>query len=97
MFIAIKLVAAVTDSAFIVLVSTIVNIDQIVVTSVTVILGVDKFISETCAINNLICNIYATTVISTWKQSFGAEKTTILFNNETIKKVQEPELVVIKY
>jgi len=66
--------AGVTGSGFIVLASTLSAMKIIPVESVTLLLGVDRFMSEARAITNLIGNGVATLVISRSENAFDEDK-----------------------
>jgi len=62
--------AGVTGSGFITLAATLSVIDTIPVVGLTLILGIDRFMSEARAITNLIGNAVATVAISEWEKEF---------------------------
>jgi len=58
--------AGVTGSGFIVLAATLSAVGQVPVAGLTLILGIDRFMSEARALTNLIGNGVATLVIGKW-------------------------------
>jgi len=58
--------AGVTGSGFIVLAATLSAVGQLPVAGLTLILGVDRFMSEARALTNLIGNAVATLVVAKW-------------------------------
>jgi len=58
--------AGVTGSGFIVLAATLSAVGQVPVAGLTLILGVDRFMSEARALTNLIGNAVATLVVAKW-------------------------------
>jgi aerobic C4-dicarboxylate transport protein len=72
--------AAVTGGGFITLAATLASMGTIPVAGITLLLGVDRFMSEARAITNLIGNGIATIVVSNWEKEL---------NKEQLKKVLE--------
>jgi len=66
--------AAVAGSGFITLVATLSVSNLIPVAALTIILGIDRFISEARAITNLIGNCVATIFIARWEKSIDIKK-----------------------
>ncbi len=66
--------AGVTGSGFIVLAATLAATGKIPVAGMTLILGVDRFMSEARAITNFIGNTVATLVVSKWDNAFDESK-----------------------
>jgi aerobic C4-dicarboxylate transport protein len=62
--------AGVTGSGFIVLAATLAATGKIPVAGMTLILGVDRFMSEARAITNFIGNTVATLVVAKWDKAF---------------------------
>jgi len=73
--------ATVTGGGFITLAATLSSLGTIPVAGITLLLGVDRFMSEARAITNLIGNGVATIVISKWEKELDIEKM-----NETLNK-----------
>ena len=66
--------AGVTGSGFITLAATLSVSDSIPLVALTLILGIDRFMSEARAITNLIGNSVATIVISKWEKALDVKK-----------------------
>jgi aerobic C4-dicarboxylate transport protein len=66
--------AGVTGSGFIVLAATLAATGKIPVAGMTLILGVDRFMSEARAITNFIGNSVATLVVAKWDNAFDESK-----------------------
>ncbi|MFO1128212.1 MAG: dicarboxylate/amino acid:cation symporter [Rhodospirillales bacterium] len=66
--------AAVTGGGFITLAATLSSVGKIPVAGLTLLLGVDRFMSEARAITNLIGNGVATVVVAKWEKAFDADK-----------------------
>jgi aerobic C4-dicarboxylate transport protein len=65
--------AGVTGSGFVVLASTLASLHKIPVEGLAFLLGVDKFLSESRAITNIIGNGVATLVIAKSEKEFDEE------------------------
>jgi aerobic C4-dicarboxylate transport protein len=68
--------AAVTGGGFITLAATLSSVGKVPVAGLTLLLGVDRFLSEARAITNLIGNGVATVVISKWEKAFDVDRAT---------------------
>ena len=66
--------AAVTGGGFITLAATLSSVGKVPVAGLTLLLGVDRFMSEARAITNLIGNGVATVIVAKWERSFDAAK-----------------------
>ncbi|MEP7274489.1 MAG: cation:dicarboxylase symporter family transporter, partial [Acidobacteriota bacterium] len=66
--------AAVTGGGFITLTATLASTGAIPVAGLTLLLGIDRFMSEARAITNLIGNGVATIVIARWENEFDHER-----------------------
>jgi aerobic C4-dicarboxylate transport protein len=66
--------AAVTGGGFITLAATLQTLGTIPVASLTLLLGVDRFMSEARAITNLIGNGIATIVVAKWEKALDERK-----------------------
>lgn len=71
--------AGVTGSGFITLAATLPAVGHIPVAAITLILGIDRFMSEGRALTNIIGNAVATVVVAKWEKEIDEEtaKTTI--------------------
>src|SRR5947199_4055376 len=83
--------AGVTGSGFIVLAATLASVGHIPVSSIALILGVDRFMSEARALTNLIGNGVATIVVSKWEDALDEERMRQLLEHETELEAEEPE------
>ncbi len=66
--------AGVTGSGFIVLAATLPTVGHIPVAAITLIFGIDRFMSEGRALTNIIGNTVATIVIAKWEKEIDLEK-----------------------
>ncbi len=66
--------AAVTGSGFVTLAATLAAFPSIPVAGLTLLLGVDRFMSEARAITNLIGNAVATMVVAKWDGALDLER-----------------------
>ena len=74
--------AAVTGGGFITLAATLSVVGSIPVAGITLLLGVDRFMSEMRTVTNLIGNGVATIVIAKWENEFDAPKAQRILNDE---------------
>jgi aerobic C4-dicarboxylate transport protein len=65
--------AGVTGSGFIVLAATLAAVGQVPVAGLTLILGIDRFMSEARALTNIIGNSVATLVVARWTGDLNVE------------------------
>jgi aerobic C4-dicarboxylate transport protein len=66
--------AGVTGSGFITLAATLPAVGHIPVAAITLIIGIDRFMSEGRALTNLIGNAVATVVIAKWEKEIDLER-----------------------
>ena len=66
--------AAVTGGGFITLAATLAALGTIPVAGITLILGVDRFMSEMRSLTNLVGNSVATIVVARWEDQFDAAR-----------------------
>ncbi len=66
--------AAVTGGGFITLAATLGAVGTIPVAGITLLLGVDRFMSEVRALTNLVGNAVATVVVARWEGQFDAAR-----------------------
>jgi len=83
--------AAVTGGGFITLAATLQTMGTIPVASMTLLLGVDRFMSEARAITNLIGNGIATFVVAKWEGALDEKKMHRVLNNESDQEADDPE------
>jgi aerobic C4-dicarboxylate transport protein len=74
LLVASKGAAGVAGAAFIVLAATLSSIGTIPVASITLILGVHRFMGEAISVTNLIGNAVATVVVSKWERALDIER-----------------------
>ena len=70
--------AGVTGSGFITLAATLPSVGHVPVAGLTLILGIDRFMSEARAITNIIGNAGATLIISKWEKELDMEKAVVV-------------------
>lgn len=68
--------AGVTGSGFITLAATLPAVGHIDIAAITLILGIDRFMSEGRALTNLIGNAVATIVVAKWEKEIDMEQAT---------------------
>lgn len=78
--------AGVTGSGFITLAATLATIGTIPVAGLTLILGIDRFMSEARALTNLIGNGVATIVIAKWEKELDHEQMARVLNGGGLEK-----------
>jgi aerobic C4-dicarboxylate transport protein len=66
--------AAVTGSGFVTLAATLQTTHAIPVAGLSLILGIDRFMSEARALTNLVGNSVATVVVARWEGAFDRER-----------------------
>jgi len=74
--------AAVTGGGFITLAATLSSVGKVPVSGLTLLLGVDRFMSEARSITNLIGNAVATIVVAKWEKAFDTEKAEKVLSGE---------------
>ena len=77
--------ATVTGGGFITLAATLSSVGKIPVAGLTLLLGIDRFMSEARAVTNLIGNGIATVVVAQWENEFDAKTAKAVLNGETPK------------
>jgi aerobic C4-dicarboxylate transport protein len=82
--------AAVTGSGFITLAATLAAFPTIPVAGLTLLLGVDRFMSEARAITNLIGNAVATMVIARWDGALDLERARRILDGERPIEIEAP-------
>jgi aerobic C4-dicarboxylate transport protein len=81
--------AAVTGGGFITLAATLSAIGTVPVAGLTLLLGVDRFMSEMRALTNLVGNGVATIVVAKWEKEFDAERARKVLDGESVDAVAE--------
>ena len=72
--------AAVTGGGFITLAATLSSLGTVPVAGITLLLGVDRFMSQMRSLTNLIGNAVATIVIAKWEHEFDQERAAWVLN-----------------
>jgi aerobic C4-dicarboxylate transport protein len=75
--------SGITGAGFITLAATLAVVPTIPVAGMTLILGIDKFMSECRALTNIIGNGVATIVVSKWEGELDKERLTAELMNPT--------------
>ncbi len=87
--------AAVTGGGFITLAATLQTVGHIPVASLTLLLGVDRFMSEARAITNLIGNGIATIVVAKWENALDERKLAAVLSGNDDEYADDPEEMLI--
>jgi aerobic C4-dicarboxylate transport protein len=85
----------VTGSGFIVLAATLASLGTVPVASITLILGVDRFMSEARALTNVIGNGVATIVIARWENAVDVGRMRRHLARQPEEEADETEKVII--
>jgi aerobic C4-dicarboxylate transport protein len=81
--------AAVTGSGFITLAATLAAFPNIPVAGLTLLLGVDRFMSEARAITNLIGNAVATMVVARWDGALDLARARRILDGHAVGELEE--------
>lgn len=82
--------AGVTGAGFVTLAATLAVVPEIPIAGMTLILGIDKFMSECRALTNVIGNSVATVVVANWEKQLDKEQLQYCLNHpEEIEKKLE--------
>jgi aerobic C4-dicarboxylate transport protein len=76
--------AAVTGGGFITLAATLSSLGTVPVAGITLLLGVDRFMSEMRSVTNLIGNGVATIVVAKWEREFEEDRADRLLNGDHV-------------
>jgi aerobic C4-dicarboxylate transport protein len=87
--------AAVTGGGFITLAATLQTVGTIPVASLTLLLGVDRFMSEARAITNMIGNGIATLVVAKWENALDMDKLHVVLSGADSEIADDPEDMLI--
>jgi aerobic C4-dicarboxylate transport protein len=87
--------AAVTGSGFVTLAATLAAFPTIPVAGLTLLLGVDRFMSEARAITNLIGNAVATVVIAWWDNALDRVRARRVLDGQAPE--ESVEIVSVSY
>ncbi len=88
--------AAVTGSGFITLAATLAAFPTIPVAGLTLLVGVDRFMSEARAITNLIGNAVATMVVAKWDGALDLSRARRILDGEPASPLPAPESAASK-
>jgi aerobic C4-dicarboxylate transport protein len=86
--------AGVTGAGFITLAATLTIVPTVPVAGLTLILGVDRFMSECRSLTNFIGNAVATIVVARWDRELDVERLARALGGETVPYRQEAERIV---
>ena len=86
--------AGVTGSGFVTLAATLSAIPTLPVAGLTLLVGIDRFMSEARAITNLIGNALAAVVVARWEGVLTAQDLTRALNSETALEADAPEVAL---
>jgi aerobic C4-dicarboxylate transport protein len=84
--------AAVTGGGFITLAATLSSLGTVPVAGITLLLGVDRFMSEMRALTNLVGNGVATIVVAIWEGEFDRTQADRVLNGEVDVEASDPLL-----
>jgi aerobic C4-dicarboxylate transport protein len=84
--------AAVTGGGFITLAATLSSLGTVPVAGITLLLGVDRFMSEMRALTNLVGNGVATMVVAIWEGEFDRKQAIRVLNGEVDVEALDPLL-----
>ena len=84
--------AAVTGGGFITLAATLSALGTVPVAGITLLLGVDRFMSEMRALTNLVGNGVATVVVAIWEKEFDRERAARVLDGEVDVETLDPLL-----
>ena len=73
-----------SPSQFITLAATLSAVGTVPVARLTLLLGVDRFMSEMRALTNLVGNGVATIVVAKWEKEFDAERARKVLDGESL-------------
>jgi aerobic C4-dicarboxylate transport protein len=86
--------AGVTGSGFVTLAATLSAIPTLPVAGLSLLIGIDRFMSEARAITNLIGNALAGVVVARWEGVLDTHRMTRVLNGETGVQPEVPEQVL---
>ncbi len=85
--------AGVTGAGFVTLASTLSIMDTLPVAGLSLLVGIDLFMSEIRAVTNLIGNGVATIVISKWEKALDFKKAHRVLDGDTEQEADNPEAI----
>ena len=77
--------AAVTGGGFITLAATLSSVGTVPVAGISLLLGVDRFMSQMRSVTNLIGNGVATIVVAKWEHELDQDRATRILNGERLE------------
>ena len=83
--------AGVTGSGFITLAATLSAVPTLPVAGLSLLIGIDRFMSEARAITNLIGNALAAVVVARWDGAADTERMARVLDGEPVEEVKQPE------
>ncbi len=83
--------AGVTGSGFVTLAATLSAMPTLPVAGLSLLVGIDRFMSEARAITNVIGNALAAVVVAKWEGALDVGRMTRILNGETAAEADEPE------
>jgi len=83
--------AGVTGSGFVTLAATLSAMPTLPIAGLSLLIGIDRFMSEARAITNLIGNALAAVVIARWEGALNMRRMTRILNGEATAEGDEPE------
>jgi aerobic C4-dicarboxylate transport protein len=81
--------AGVTGSGFVTLAATLSAIPTLPVAGLSLLIGIDRFMSEARAITNLIGNALAAVVVARWEGAADVRRMHRILNGETVAEVTQ--------
>jgi aerobic C4-dicarboxylate transport protein len=86
--------AGVTGSGFVVLAATLSTTGSVPVAGITLLLGIDRFMSEVRALTNIVGNAVATIVVARWENELDLDQARRVLDGETSPRPPaEPEAI----
>jgi aerobic C4-dicarboxylate transport protein len=86
--------AGVTGSGFVTLAATLSAIPALPVAGLSLLIGIDRFMSEARAITNLIGNALAAVVVAKWEGALDVDRMERMLNGETPDRAEAPEAAI---
>jgi aerobic C4-dicarboxylate transport protein len=83
--------AGVTGSGFVTLAATLSAIPTLPVAGLSLLVGIDRFMSEARAITNVIGNALAAVVVARWEGALDMQRMTRILNGEAVPQAIEPQ------
>ncbi len=87
--------AAVTGGGFITLAATLSSLGTVPVAGITLLLGVDRFMSQMRSLTNLIGNAVATIVVAKWENEFDRERAAWVLDGRSPEELQQRDVETV--